>query len=77
MRPRIGKEIDRGTEGVIYDNLDEPDWVVKEFHAGITSPFQARNEYQNLAKARAIRPDNVVLARRPSIRGRVGSSKRK
>jgi hypothetical protein len=65
VRPRIGKEIDRGTEGVIYENLDEPDWVVKEFLAGVTSPFQARNEYQNLAMARAIRPDNVVQARVP------------
>jgi hypothetical protein len=65
VRPRIGREIDRGAEGVVYENLDEPDWVVKEFYAGVTSPFQARNEYQNLANARAIRPDNVVQARAP------------
>ncbi len=66
MRPRIGGEIGRGAEGVVYDNLDEPDWVVKEYHKAITSPFQARNEFQNLARARAIRPDNVVIARAPA-----------
>jgi hypothetical protein len=41
-------------------NLDQPGWVVKVFHAGGTSPFQARNEFANLEKARAICPDNVV-----------------
>ena len=61
--PRIGAEIDRGAEGVVYENLDEPDWVVKVFHPGGTNPFQARNEFDNLEKARAIRPDNVVKAR--------------
>ena len=66
MRPRIGREIGRGAEGVVYDNLDEPDWVVKEYHKAITSPFQPRNEFQNLARARAIRPDNVVIARAPA-----------
>ena len=65
MRPRIGRELGRGAEGVVYDNLDEPDWVVKEFHKANTSPLQARNEFQNLARARAIRPDNVVMARAP------------
>jgi hypothetical protein len=66
MRPRIGREIARGAEGVVYENLDEADWVVKEFHQGGVSPFQARNEYENLSKARAIRPDNVVRARAPA-----------
>jgi hypothetical protein len=65
VRPRIGKEIARGAEGVVYENLDEADWVVKEFYPAGVSPLQARNEYDNLQKARAIRPDNVVLARAP------------
>ncbi|MGH9439891.1 MAG: hypothetical protein ACRD22_18935, partial [Terriglobia bacterium] len=43
-----------------------PGWVVKEFHQGLTSPLQARNEFANLAKARAIRPDNVVQAQAPA-----------
>jgi hypothetical protein len=60
--PRIGQELGRGAEGAVYENLDQPDWVVKEFHKGGTSPHQARNEYQNLEKARTIRPDNVVKA---------------
>ena len=63
--PPIGREIGRGAEGVVYENLDQPGWVVKEFHKGGTSPFQARNEFQNLEKARAIRPDNVVKAQAP------------
>jgi hypothetical protein len=64
--PRIGREIGRGAEGVVYENLDQPGWVVKEFHKGATSPFQARNEFQNLETARAIRPDNVVKAQAPA-----------
>jgi hypothetical protein len=64
--PRIGAELGRGAEGVVYENLDQPDWVVKEFHKQATSPFQARNEYQNLEKARVIRPDNVVKAQAPA-----------
>jgi hypothetical protein len=62
--PRIGQELGRGTEGVVYENLDRSGWVVKQFHKGGTSPLQARNELQNLAKARAIpgRADNVVKA---------------
>jgi hypothetical protein len=64
--PRIGKELGRGAEGVVYENLDEPGWVVKEFFKGGGSPFQARNEFDNLAKARAIRPDNVVKAQAPA-----------
>jgi hypothetical protein len=40
--------------------------VVKEFHKGGTSPLQARNEFQNLENARAIRPDNVVKAQAPA-----------
>jgi hypothetical protein len=64
--PRIGAEIDRGAEGVVYENLDEPDCVVKEFHVGATSPFQAQNEFANLENARAIRPDNVVKVRAPA-----------
>jgi hypothetical protein len=60
--PRIGQELGRGAEGVVYENLDRPGWVVKEFHKGGTSPLQARNEFQNLERAPAIRPDNVVKA---------------
>jgi hypothetical protein len=66
MRPRIGKEMARGAEGAVYENLDDPDWVVKEFYPGGGSPFQARNEYENLERARAIRPDNVVRALAPA-----------
>jgi hypothetical protein len=60
--PRLGRELGRGAEGVVYENLDQPDWVVKEFHKGGTSPLQAGNEFQNLERARAIpgRADNVV-----------------
>jgi hypothetical protein len=64
-RPRIGKELGRGAEGVVYENLDQPGWVVKEFHPGATSPLQAGNEYADLQKAGAIRPDNVVKAQAP------------
>jgi hypothetical protein len=64
-RPQIGGEIGRGAEGVVYENLDEPGWVVKEFHQGGTAPVQAQNEFNNLEKARAIRPDNVVQAQSP------------
>jgi hypothetical protein len=64
--PRIGREIGRGAEGVVYENLDLPGWVVKVFHAGSTSPLQAENEFQNLERARAIRPDNVVKAQAPA-----------
>jgi hypothetical protein len=60
--PQIGQELGRGTEGVVYENLDQPGWVVKEFHQGGTSPLQAGSEFQNLENARAIRPDNVVKA---------------
>jgi len=56
----FGKKSSGGAEGVVYENLDEPGWVVKVFHASGTSPFGARNEFQNLENARAIRPDNVV-----------------
>jgi hypothetical protein len=65
-RPRIGGEIGRGAEGVVYENLDEPGWVVKVFHQGSASPFQAGNEFANLEKARALRPDNVVKTRAPA-----------
>jgi hypothetical protein len=65
-QPRIGGEISRGAEGVVYENLDQPDWVVKVFHPGHTSPLQAGNEFANLEKARAIRPDNVVKAQAPA-----------
>ena len=64
--PQIGQELGRGAEGVVYENLDQPGWVVKEFHQGGTSPLQARNEFQNLEKARAILPDNVVKAQAPA-----------
>ena len=63
--PRIGAELGRGPEGVVYQNLDEPGWVVKEFHKGGVSPLQAQNEFENLQKARAIHADNVVMARSP------------
>ena len=66
--PQIGKEIGRGAEGVVYENLDQPGTVVKEFNKRGTSPLQARNEFQNLEKARAIpgRADNVVKAQAPA-----------
>jgi hypothetical protein len=51
---------------VIYENLDQPGWVVKEFHKGRMSPLQARNEFQNLEKGRAIHADNVVKAQAPA-----------
>ncbi len=64
--PRVGRELGRGAEGVVYENLDQPGWVVKEFHKGVTSPRQAENEFQNLENARALRPDNVVRAQAPA-----------
>ncbi len=64
--PRTGQEIGRGAEGVVYENLDQPSTVVKEFHKAGISPLQARNEFQNLEKARAIHPDNVVKAQAPA-----------
>jgi hypothetical protein len=64
--PRTGQEIGRGAEGVVYENLDQPGTVVKEFHKGGTSPLQARNEFQNLERARAIHPDNAVKAQAPA-----------
>lgn len=64
-QPRVGRELGRGAEGVVYENLDQPGWVVKVLHPGSTSPLQARNEFVNLEKARAIRPDNVVKAQAP------------
>ncbi|MGO9275177.1 MAG: hypothetical protein ACLQOO_33905 [Terriglobia bacterium] len=63
--PQIGQELGRGAEGVVYENLDQTGWVVKEFHKGGASPLQARNEFQNLENARAILPDNVVKAQAP------------
>jgi len=65
-QPRLGRELGRGAEGVVYENLDQPGWAVKVFHPGGTSPFQARNEFANLEKARAIRPDNVVKVQAPA-----------
>lgn len=65
-RPRIGREIARGAEGVVYENLDQPGWVIKVFHPGGTSPLQAGNEFADLQKARAIRPDNVVRGQAPT-----------
>jgi RIO-like serine/threonine protein kinase len=64
--PRIGQELGRGAEGVVYEDLDQPGWVVKEFHPGGTSPFEAGNEFQNLERARAIRPNSVVKAQAPA-----------
>jgi hypothetical protein len=66
--PQIGAELGRGAEGVVYENLDQPGWVVKVFHVGGTSPFQARNEFQSLERARALpgRADNVVRAQAPA-----------
>jgi hypothetical protein len=64
--PRTGAVLGRGAEGVVYVNLDEPGWAVKEFYKGRTSPFQARNEFENLAKGRLVRPDNVVKAQAPA-----------
>lgn len=65
-RPRIGRELGRGAEGIVYENLDQPGWAVKVFHMSRTSPLQARNEFQNLEKARAIHPNNVVKAQTPA-----------
>jgi hypothetical protein len=63
--PQIGQELGRGAEGVVYENLDQPGWVVKDFNQGGTSPLQARNEFQNLENARAVLSDNVVKAQAP------------
>ena len=63
--PRLGRELGRGADGIVYENLDQPGWAVKEFHKGGTSPLQARNEFQNLENARRIRPGNVVKAQAP------------
>jgi hypothetical protein len=65
-QPRIGREIGRGAEGIVYENLDQPSWVVKEFHKHGTSPLQAQNEFHNLQRARAVRTDNVVKAQTPA-----------
>ena len=65
-RPRLGQELGRGAEGVVYENPDQPGWVVKEFKPGTVSPVQAQNEFDNLERARAIRPDNVVKAQPPA-----------
>ncbi len=65
-RPRIGRELGRGAEGVVFENLDQPGTVVKEFHPGGTSPSQAQNEFLNLDTARAIHPDNVVQVQTPT-----------
>jgi len=42
QRPSIGQELGRGAEGVVYENLDEPGMVVKEFHQIAASPLQAQ-----------------------------------
>ena len=65
-KPQIGKEIGRGAEGIVYENLDKPGTMVKEFHKLGTAPFQARNEFDNLAKGRVVHPDNVVIAQAPA-----------
>ena len=65
-RPRTGQEVGRGAEGVVYENLDQPGTVVKVFQKGATSPLQAGNVFQNLEKARAVHPDNVVKAQAPA-----------
>jgi hypothetical protein len=62
-KPPKGHIIAIGAEGTVYEIPTDPNNVLKEFHAGGTSPFQARNEFQNLAKARGILPDNVVRPR--------------
>ena len=61
--PRLGVQLGRGSEGTVYENLDEPGWVVKVFDQG-SNPLAARNQLENLAKGRAIpgRADNVVKA---------------
>ena len=48
--PRIGQELGRGAEGIVYEDLDQPGWVVKEYYQGGTSPLQAQNEFQNLER---------------------------
>lgn len=62
----MGRELGRGAEGIVYENLDQPGWAVKVFHPDGTSPLQARNEFANLQRARAILPDNVVKAQPPT-----------
>jgi hypothetical protein len=64
--PRKGQEINRGREGVVYENLDQPDTVVKEYYPQGGNPAQAGTEFQNLVNARAILPDNVVKAQPPA-----------
>jgi hypothetical protein len=44
---RVGWELGRGA-GVVYENLDQPGWVVKKIFKGASSPTPAQNEYQNL-----------------------------
>lgn len=36
--PRIGREIGRGAEGIVYENLDQPGWVVKEYYKAVYPP---------------------------------------
>jgi hypothetical protein len=65
-KPPKGRVLGVGAEGTVYAIPNDPNNVLKEFHPGGTSPFQARNEYQNLAKARGTLPDNVVQCQQPS-----------
>ena len=74
--PRIGQELGCGAEGVVSEDLDQPGWVVKEFHKGATSPFQARNEFQNLERARRSGPTTWSRPRPLPILVRGSSSKR-
>ncbi len=65
-RPRIGRGLGRGAEGIVYMNLDHLGREVQVFHPGHTSPLQAGNEIANREKVRAIRPDNVVKTQPPT-----------
>ena len=60
--PQLGAILGQGGEGTVFRNLSEPGWVVKVFKPG-GNPLATRNQLDNLARARAMRPDNVVQSR--------------
>jgi hypothetical protein len=45
--PQIGQELGRGAEGVVYENLDQPGWVVKEFHQGAAPRSRPETSFKN------------------------------
>lgn len=64
--PQKGAFLGKGAEGSVYKNLDQPGTVVKEFDPARTSPLQARNEFENLERARGIHPDNAAKPQAPA-----------